>query len=41
MAGPFFSTNLNAAIAELLDRFGPEAHWAIVPDGPLLILRLA
>ena len=30
--------NMSRAIAELLDRFGPEARWAIVPDGPLLIL---
>lgn len=32
---------LSRAIAELLERFGPQARWAIVPDGPLLILRLA
>lgn len=33
--------NLNAAIEELLQRFGREACWAIVPDGPMLILRVA
>ena len=32
--------NMTEAIAELLDRFGPEARWAIVPDGPLLILNV-
>lgn len=30
---------INEAIAELLDRFGNDANWAIVPDGPLLILK--
>lgn len=33
-------THLNAAIEELLQRFGRDARWAIVPDGPMLILRL-
>jgi len=33
--------DLNAAIAALLQRFGENARWAIVPDGPLLILQLA
>lgn len=32
--------NLSRAIAELLDRFGRDARWAIVPDGPLLILKV-
>jgi len=32
--------DLSAAINELLERFGPEARWAIVPDGPLLILQV-
>lgn len=32
--------NLNAAIEALLQRFGREARWAIVPDGPMLILRV-
>jgi len=32
--------HLNQAIFELLERFGPEARWAIVPDGPLLILKV-
>ncbi len=31
---------LDQAITELLDRFGQDARWAIVPDGPLLILRV-
>lgn len=33
--------HLNRAITELLDRFGQAARWAIVPDGPLLILKVA
>jgi nickel-dependent lactate racemase len=32
--------DLNLAIKELLERFGPNARWAIVPDGPLLILKI-
>lgn len=32
---------LNAAIEQLLRRFGHDARWAIVPDGPMLILRVA
>jgi nickel-dependent lactate racemase len=32
--------DISQAIAELLDRFGQEARWAIVPDGPLLILKV-
>lgn len=32
---------LNSAIEALLQRFGQDARWAIVPDGPMLILRLA
>ncbi len=31
---------ISEAIAELLDRFGQDARWAIVPDGPLLILKV-
>ncbi len=31
---------INQAITQLLDRFGQNARWAIVPDGPLLILKL-
>lgn len=31
---------LNQAISTLLDRFGQAARWAIVPDGPLLILKV-
>jgi len=33
--------DLTAAVAELIGRFGPDARWAIVPDGPMLILQLA
>lgn len=32
--------SMTAAISELLQRHGPDARWAIVPDGPLLILQL-
>ena len=32
--------DLNQAISQLLERFGQDARWAIVPDGPLLILKL-
>lgn len=32
--------DLNQAIGKLLDRFGQQARWAIVPDGPLLILKV-
>jgi nickel-dependent lactate racemase len=31
--------SLTEAIEELLRRFGENARWAIVPDGPLLILQ--
>ena len=31
---------ISEAIAELLNRFGQNARWAIVPDGPLLILKV-
>ncbi len=31
---------INQAIKELLNRFGQNARWAIVPDGPLLILKV-
>jgi len=30
---------LNDAIEQLLQRFGNDARWAIVPDGPMVILR--
>lgn len=33
--------SLESAIEELLQRFGRDARWAIVPDGPMLILRVA
>lgn len=32
--------DIEAAITELLERFGQDARWAIVPDGPMLIVRL-
>ncbi|HEY5673860.1 MAG TPA: nickel-dependent lactate racemase [Malonomonas sp.] len=32
---------IDKAITELLQRFGQNARWAIVPDGPLLILKVA
>ena len=32
--------NMTGAIEELLNRFGSDARWAIVPDGPLLILNV-
>jgi len=32
-------TDLNKAIDELLALHGPDARWAVVPDGPLLILK--
>ena len=34
-------TDLTAAVQTLLARFGAAARWAIVPDGPMLILQLA
>ena len=33
--------SLESAITELLDRYGPKARWAVVPDGPLLIMQLS
>ncbi len=33
--------SLEKAIAELLVRHGPQARWAVVPDGPLVILQPA
>lgn len=32
--------DISRAISELLDRFGRDVRWAIVPDGPLLILKV-
>ncbi len=34
------AADINRAINQLLERFGQDARWAIVPDGPLLILKL-
>jgi nickel-dependent lactate racemase len=31
--------DIGQAISELLAKLGPDAHWAAVPDGPLLILE--
>lgn len=31
---------ISDAISLLLDRFGQDARWAVVPDGPLLILKV-
>ncbi len=32
--------DLSDAIEQLLWRFGQQARWAIVPDGPMLILQV-
>jgi len=32
--------SIEKAISSLLEKHGPEARWAVVPDGPLLILKL-
>lgn len=32
--------DISSAIGKLLERFGEDARWAIVPDGPLLILKV-
>jgi hypothetical protein len=34
-------SDLKEAVEKLLVRHGSQARWAVVPDGPLLILRLA
>ncbi|MFO7765356.1 MAG: nickel-dependent lactate racemase [Pelovirga sp.] len=31
-------TDISLAVRELLERFGTDARWAIIPDGPMLIL---
>ncbi|MBN2705721.1 MAG: nickel-dependent lactate racemase [Deltaproteobacteria bacterium] len=33
-------TSIPEAVGELLQKYGQEARWAVVPDGPLLILKL-
>ena len=33
--------SVEACIAALLEKHGRDARWAVVPDGPMLILRLA
>jgi lactate racemase len=32
--------SVSEAVTELLQRFGQDAHWAIVPDGPMVILQV-
>ncbi len=32
---------IEEAVSQLLARFGNEARWAVVPDGPMLILQVA
>ena len=32
--------NIENAIEELLKKFGENARWAVIPDGPMVILRL-
>jgi lactate racemase len=34
-------TDMSLAVRQLLERFGNDARWAIVPDGPMLILDVA
>lgn len=34
-------SSIDRAVEELLNRFGNDARWAIVPDGPMVILQLA
>lgn len=33
-------TSIEATIAALLEKHGPHARWAVVPDGPMVILKL-
>jgi hypothetical protein len=33
--------SMEKVIRFLLRKHGPDARWAIVPDGPMLILRLS
>ncbi len=32
--------DVGAGIRSLLERHGPQARWAVIPDGPMLILRV-
>jgi nickel-dependent lactate racemase len=32
-------SSLESALAQLFARFGPDARWAVVPDGPMIILQ--
>ena len=32
--------SIEKAVSRLLEKYGPKARWAVVPDGPLLILKL-
>jgi hypothetical protein len=33
--------SIEACIGELLKKHGARARWAVVPDGPMIILRLS
>ncbi|MBN2874187.1 MAG: nickel-dependent lactate racemase [Spirochaetales bacterium] len=35
------TNDIAGTVVEMLDRYGHNARWAIVPDGPYLILRLS
>ena len=35
------AASVEHAVHELLETYGPGARWAVVPDGPLVILQLA
>ncbi len=32
--------SVEGCIRALFDKHGPQARWAVVPDGPMVILRL-
>ncbi|MBN2807951.1 MAG: nickel-dependent lactate racemase [Deltaproteobacteria bacterium] len=34
-------SSITETISALLHKYGPQARWAVVPDGPLLILKLS
>lgn len=36
-----FTRNIEASIQELLKKYGKNAHWAVIPSGPMVILKLA
>ncbi len=33
-------SDVGSGIRSLLDRHGPDARWAVIPDGPMLILKV-